>query len=113
MLNDYLIKLNDENENDDRVYGRHFEVKFILHSMKYYIKDLGNGFGAFMKIKDKYQLLSDSLINIGDAYIVVSIGDEDINTSNDYNEERNTCVTTISMNLNLKIYSGTIKFDPM
>lgn len=64
-----------------------------------------------MKIKQSFQLNSDSLINIGDTYIVVSIGDEEI--VGDNNDDKNTCITTSSMNLNLKIFSGTFKFNPM
>lgn len=113
-MNDYLIKLSEDTEVDDRSLGRHFQIQYKLSERKFYIKDLGKGFGAFMKIKNSYQLFTDSLINIGDTYIVVSIGEEETNNSNnDNNEDRNTCITNVSMNLNLKIFSGTFKFNPM
>ena len=109
IINDYLIKLPDS-EFDERCLGRHFQIQFRLSDMKYYIRDLGKGFGAFMRISELYQLKTDSLINIGDSYIVVSIGEEDIKSNN---EENNACVTDVSQCLTLKIFSGTFKFDPM
>lgn len=71
-----------------------------------------------MKINNSFILRSDSLINIGDSFIVVTIGECDLGNynninSNDNNDNRNTCVSVSNMLLTLKIYSGTFKFDPM
>ncbi len=107
--NDFLISL-PENEFDDRCLDRHFQIQFRITDFKYYIKDLGKGFGAFMKITEPYQLKTDLLINIGDSYIVVSIGEDDLKSNN---EDQNACITDVSQTLTLKIFSGTYKYDPM
>lgn len=104
-LNDFLIPIPDS-ENDERNYGRHFQIYFSLAASKYYIRDLGRGFGAFMKIETSYVLKSDSLINIGDAYIVVSFGDEEIQQSSDKSWKTGTSLTLL-----LKVYSGSQKFE--
>ena len=89
---------------------------------KYFIKDLGKGFGAFMRVVSSVSLKTDSLINIGDSYIVVSLGDDcnskdetDFN-SNSNNDKINVgsgrCVTDSNYSLHLKIYSGQLKIEP-
>ena len=65
--------------------------------MKYYIIDLGFGFGTFMKIgteiKDNY------LINLGNSYIVCTFDIDDNIESEKY--------------LNLKILSGDFRSEPI
>lgn len=109
-------------------------MKYNIAEEKYYIKDLGRGFGAFMKVINYIHLKSDSLINIGDSYIVVSIGDEDANENESTNKnntfksvksvspkknitsetsnEFNRCITDNNYSLHLKIYSGQLKIEP-
>jgi hypothetical protein len=78
--------------------------------MKYYILDLGNGFGTFIKLQSENVLKNNSLISLGESYIVCTIGIEDTgdsdsmkvgDTGNDYSEM-----------LNIKIFSGC-KYDPL
>jgi len=69
---DFLIKPKDNNNYEDRFIGRHFQIKFSPYELKYYIRDLGNGFGTFIKLKDKYYIIDNSLINIGDSYLLFS-----------------------------------------
>lgn len=80
-----------------------------------------------MKVINYTPLKPDSLINIGDSYIVVSIGDEENNDDEEYNNkaksprnnsnnensnELNRCVTDNKLDLHLKIYSGQLKIEP-
>ena len=44
--------------------------KFAPNNMKYYIKDLGCGYGTFKKISKETKLKDSYLINIGNSYIV-------------------------------------------
>jgi len=41
--------------------------------MKYYIKDLKNGHGVFVKQDIPIDLLDDMIVNVGEAHIVVNI----------------------------------------
>ena len=47
---DYIINTNEIiNEENNNLLGRHFRIRFDINTMKYYIKDLGRGFGTFKK----------------------------------------------------------------
>lgn len=58
--------------------GRHFSIRFNHIDMKYYLLDLGNGFGTFYKMEYKMILKDGYLINIGNSYIVSNITGEGI-----------------------------------
>jgi len=119
--NDFVFKMQDQ-DNDDRCLGRHFQIKYNIALEKYFIKDLGKGFGAFMKVINSVPLKSDSLINIGDSYIVVSLGEAEPEmkenssnnkgNTNDNSQELNRCITDNNYSLHLKIYSGQLKIEP-
>lgn len=86
--------------------------------MKYYIKDLGNGFGTFVKIQSESLLKDNSLINIGDSYLVCTMGVEDDTIISEYASENNIKIPSLgnrdpSEMLNIKIFSGNDKYDPM
>jgi hypothetical protein len=63
---------NKELENENSQEGLFFKIYYNFISKKYYIKDLGNGFGTFIKLKDKFYITDNSLINIGDSYLLFS-----------------------------------------
>ena len=92
---------------DEKYYGKHFQIKFNPYNLNYYLKDLGHGFGTFIKIHDWVEINNNFLLNIGENYIVFSLGNEnEYDTNENYalnknNNENNT--------LNIKIFSGNIK----
>ena len=88
---DYIINPKGE-EYDDRYVGRHFKIEYYSNNNKYYIKDLGSGFGTFIKIIDELIIKDNYLVNIGETYLVFTI---------DENEK-----------INIKIFSGNEKYEP-
>ena len=72
---DYLLGPKDQ-EYDEQFVGKHFQIRFDNDSKKYYIKDLGNGFGTFIKLINEEKIKDNLLINIGETYIVFSLNDE-------------------------------------
>ena len=117
-MNDYMIRIRDlDEEQITKSKGRHFQICFNLDQNKYFIKDLANGFGSFLKIENETvivvnQLLkNNALINIGDSYIVVNIGDinEDLSKSNNHSLGD----TEISAQIHFKIFSGVLDYEPM
>ena len=68
---DYLLGPKDQ-EYDEQFIGKHFQIRYDNDTKKYYIKDLGNGFGTFIKLIDKEKIKDNLLINIGETYIVFS-----------------------------------------
>jgi hypothetical protein len=106
---DYQFQNSDNYLYEDNFNGKHFMIKFNPDDLNYYIKDLGRGFGTFIKIQEWTELKNNLLLNIGENYIVFSLGDdenedkekekeEDIIDINKFNNENNNC-------LNVKIFS--------
>ena len=86
---DYIINPKDE-EYDERYIGRHFKIEFNVN--KYFIQDLGFGFGTFIKIINELKIKDNYLVNIGETYLVFTI-DENIK-------------------INVKIFSENEKYEP-
>ena len=87
---DYIINPKGE-EYDDRYVGRHFKIEYYSNNNKYYIQDLGFGFGTFIKIIDELIIKDNYLVNIGETYLVFTIDENKIN---------------------IKIFSGNEKYEP-
>ena len=73
---DFLIKpkrsfVNKEEMN--KFNGRHFSIRFNHNDTRFYLIDLGNGFGTFYKLEQRTVLKDGYLINIGNSYIVSNI----------------------------------------
>ena len=86
---DYLL-LPKNNEYDDKFIGVHFQIKYDERNFKYYIKDLGSGYGTFMKLIKPIKIKNNLLINIGETFIVFTVNE---------NEEKNDIII-------LKIFTG-------
>ena len=69
---DYLL-LPKDNEYNDKFIGIHFMIRYDKEKYKYYIKDLGSGYGTFIKIINPLNIINNLLINIGDSFIVFSL----------------------------------------
>ena len=107
--NDIDIKINpiDNEYIDDKYFGRHFQIKFNPNDKQYYLKDLGHGFGTFIKIIDWVEIKNNFLLNIGENYLVFSIGIEnDIINENYIIKNINN---EIDNYLNVKIFSSNSK----
>ena len=51
--------------------GKFFKIQYVPKLNIYIIKDLGNGFGTFIKITDSIIIRNYSLINIGSTYLLL------------------------------------------
>ena len=75
---DYLLGPKDQ-EYDEQFIGKHFQIRFDNDTKKFYVKDLGNGFGTFIKLINEEKIKDNLLINIGETYIVFSFNDNNEN----------------------------------
>lgn len=75
---DYLLGPKDQ-EYDEQFIGKHFQIRFDNETKKYFIKDLGNGFGTFIKLINEEKIKDNLLINIGETYIVFSFNNDNEN----------------------------------
>lgn len=62
---------NEEEKEKHR--GRQFQIHFDPETMAYKIKDLGIGFGAFVKLNSPLVLRDNFLLNMGESYIVANL----------------------------------------
>ena len=103
--NDIDISINPlegENNVDEKFFGKHFQIKFNPEDLNYYLRDLGHGFGTFVRINSKVEIKNNFLLNIGENYLIFSLG-------KDNNENENDNDT-----LNIKLFnvsSGQTVFD--
>lgn len=106
---DFEINSNDINTNTDNsnLIGRHFRIRFDINTMKYYIKDLGLGYGTFKKIVKKATLKDTYLINIGNSYIVCTFGVDEY-----YPEGKGSYVEMGEKTLNIKVFSDSSQTEP-
>ena len=105
---DFILKSNDNYYYDDAFNGRHFMIKFNPNDLTYYLKDLGRGFGTFIKIQEWTELVNNLLLNIGENYIVFSFGDEEDEEEED-EKNNNINYNKGDNSLNIKIFSLNAK----
>ena len=75
---DYLLGPKEQ-EYDEQFIGKHFLIRFDNDTKRYYIRDLGNGFGTFIKLINEEKIKDNLLINIGETYIVFSFNNDNEN----------------------------------
>ena len=73
---DYIL-LPKDNEYVDKYIGIHFMIRYDENNQKYYIKDLGSGYGTFIKLVSPLEIINNLLINIGDSFIVFTLDEND------------------------------------
>ena len=72
ILNDLLIPASDP-DLTERHRGRHFQIEYDPFREAYFIKDLGTGFGAFVKLDSQLYLRDNNLLHIGESFVVVNL----------------------------------------
>ena len=103
---DYIINTNEIiNEENNNLLGRHFRIRFDINKMKYFIKDLGKGFGTFKKIIEKEKIKDSYLLNIGNSYIVCTFGLDEYYQEGDKIEDDDNI-------LNIKVFSEIPQTEP-
>jgi pSer/pThr/pTyr-binding forkhead associated (FHA) protein len=116
---DYLL-YPKEDFYDNKFIGKHFQIRYDQENNLYYIKDLGFGFGTFIKLTKDIRLKNNFLINIGETYIVFSLSQNNLENENqtennnetlknndfDSDEKNNT-----NNSINIKVFSGDERCD--
>jgi hypothetical protein len=72
IINDFVIPTKNEEEKEKH-RGRQFQICFDPESMSYKIKDLGVGYGAFVKLTRPLILRDNFLLNMGESYLVANL----------------------------------------
>ena len=102
---DFFVKPRENGDENQNFEGRYFRIRFDINNMKYYIKDLGCGYGTFKKIVKETKLKDSYLINIGNSQIVFTFGIDE------YALDGN-CIADADKILNIKVFSEVPKAEP-
>lgn len=70
---DFVFPSQSKHQNED---DREFYIRFDQASKRFYVKDLGRGFGIFQEIGEPVPLRDNTLVNIGETYIVSNLDQE-------------------------------------
>ena len=95
---------NIESKNNNNNKGIFFKIQFDFFTHKYYLKDMGNGYGTYIKI-DNTTIKNNSIVNIGDSLLIFSY-EIYLNFKND-NQINNQKL------LFLKIYNAEEEYHPI
>ncbi len=68
VSNDIVVPAQEQGVGD-----RHFMVKYSVKAKSYYIKDLGEGTGTFVKIESPLALRQGYIVSFGDSHIVINL----------------------------------------
>jgi hypothetical protein len=66
-LNDYNVEVEESDEGK-----RHMIIKYNMIDRRYYLQDLGNGSGTFVKIDNPLRMKNGYIISFGDSHMTVS-----------------------------------------
>jgi len=105
--NTFFNNFNNENNNfDENNKGRHFLIEYSLEKNIYIIKDLGVGYGTFVRLDYTLNLKDNMLINIGQIYVLIHISNFfEYNDSQNNNSNNNNSLNSQKPNqLKLIIY---------
>jgi hypothetical protein len=85
---DYLIpqkKFEDEETDNVKFIGRFFRIYFNTKNLNFYLRDLGNCLGTYVKVKESIILKNEDMINVGDTYLIFNFENDKSknNTNND------------------------------
>ena len=107
---DYLLSPKDD-KIDDRFFGQHFSIKYNKKNNQYYLKDLGCGFGTFVRINKIYEIADNCLIFIGGNYLLITLGKDKDNSLMENNISNKKNKSNDDKRINFKIFSGNINND--
>ena len=80
-----------------------FKINYNFEHNLYYLIDMKIGYGTFYKIKERTIIYENSIVNIGESYLIFSFNKTNFDRDNNLNED----------DLFLKIYSSEGEYNPM
>ena len=72
IINDVVIKPKDK-DIAQRHRGRHFQIQYCLESNCYKIKDLGIGYGAYVRLDNPLLLKDNYLLSMGESFFIINL----------------------------------------
>ena len=94
---------NNESKSLEKIKSAFFKIFYDYDKHIYYLLDLGVGFGTFYKIEEETILKENSIVNIGESFLIFSFRNKNMETDEQINED----------DLILKIYSNDQEYEPI
>ena len=105
IINDFIIPSKDK-ETERRHRGRHLQIEYNIDKNIYQIKDLGIGFGAFVRVDFPLELKENQLLNMGDSFIIVNLVNDRLAQNNSVSTHDSRLQSDSGMKLRLKLFGG-------
>jgi len=96
--------LNDIVLEDSSVGAQHCLIKYNREKKKYYLQDLGEGSGTFIKIEKELELKSGYIISFSDSHMLIHTRDPDLQLPSD--EEQKHLQEDKKGNITIKFLDG-------
>lgn len=109
MTKSVEIKDNKNNNNNlistslEKTKNAFFKIFYDFDKHIYYLMDLGIGYGTFFKIEEDMAIKENSIINIGESYLIFSFRQNTSENKEYINDD----------DLYLKIYSNEGDYEPI
>lgn len=65
--------ITKDKDTANRHRGRHFQIAYSIERDQYFIRDLGIGVGAFVKIEEDIIIKDNYLLSLGESFIIINI----------------------------------------
>ena len=94
---------NMTSKSFERIKSAIFKIFYDYTKHIYYLMDLGVGYGTFYKIDEETVIKENSIVNIGESFLVFSFMNKELEKEEQFGED----------DLLLKIYSNNQEYDPI
>ena len=91
------------NSSIDKNKGPFFKIYYDTNKHLYFLQDLGVGYGTFIKLQEETIIKENSIINIGESYLIFSFDKKNLQLNQEINDD----------DLFLKIYSNENEYEPI
>ena len=91
------LNLNNEKNDNLKFIGRFFRIYFNTKNLNYYLRDLGNCLGTYVKVKESIILKNEDMINVGDTFLIFHF-ENDKSKNNSNNDIINIQITELNKN---------------
>ena len=91
------------NNKGDENKGIFFKITYNINNHTYFLQDMGVGYGTFIKLQDSFIIKENSIVNIGESYLIFSFDKKNLQLNQEINDD----------DLFLKIYSNDSDYEPI
>ena len=73
--------------NNDKNKGIFFKIYYNPVNHLYFLKDMGVGYGTFIKLQEETVIKENSIVNIGESYLIFSFDKKSLQLNQEINDD--------------------------